>query len=802
MPSSSKSILLAVLLLGGIGIAAYAWFGSTSTPEPTEAEKAEAQANQFRDTKSASHLIDLKNSGLADLENGQFSQADQTFLNLATAGARDPIGRDWPIDRLLAVGTIDLKRDPSAYNEAVDRAQTSLNLEAALEAKSPMRHYLAAKLAQARSSAKLRAFEQHIAAGTAPGDPVQWFELYQAQRALETVKDQADSEGTLKSLQGLVPDNLYVQLEWLGVQARRKNAKIGETLGRLKNLVLPILAEQKGDAAARFGRLIEETEAAVKNAKWPVVEENAAAIAKASHYLPEFGADRRRLDRSVSWYLVSDFSHSYYQKHHIDRRLPAAEKPVQFHEVALTGPLAQITDAEEARFVDFDGTGQLDITVLRSESLEIFTRDQGDAWTSVASAPLPRGAYDQFLALDLGGHEPAMDFVLFGPAGVLVIESRAQQSQGKLSRTLHAISAPALQEQTKNARSVVALDLNDDGLHDLVVSCGVPNSNAALLHAFRNEGNRQFRDITARSGLSDLGVGSGSLTAVDWNNDLDVDLIAPGLAPASQTPADIAYFGGRGLARFRNQRFPAKAAELQGATSLAVLDADSNGSWDLLASGPHGMMLLLTSTVEHGRVDTIGVEAVSDFAADHMLIFDYDNDGCPDLIAWNGDAVRCFRGSPGGHFQPADEMLPAGLGPIRSADFGDVDQDGDSDLIVVKSSAEKTGARQEAGRVVLLRNEGGNANNWIDVRLVSPPAGTKAASQNRIAPAGVGSTVSLKTRAVSQMQLVQKPVTHFGIGTLGTADVLRILWPTGVPVNLLDSAKNKTVTQAPPEPPK
>ncbi|HET6328921.1 MAG TPA: CRTAC1 family protein [Planctomycetaceae bacterium] len=801
MPSATKAILLA-LLLGGIAIGGYAWFGRTSTPEPTEAEKAEAQANQFRDTKSAAHLIDLKNSAVADLENGQFASADPTFLNLATAGARDPIGRDWPIDRLLAVGTMDLKRDPSAYEEAVDRAQTSLNLEAALEAKSPMRHYLAAKLAQARSSAKLRAFEQHIAAGTAPGDPVQWFELYQSQLATGTVTDKADSVGTLKSLQGLVPDNLYVQLEWLGVQARRKDAKIGDTLIRVKNLLLPILADQKGNAAARFGRLIEEAETAAKSAKWPAVDEHVAAIAQLARDLPELSADRRRLDRSVSWYLVSDFSHAYYQKHRIDRRLPAADKPVHFQELPLSGPLAAIDDALEARFVDFDGTGRLDIAVLRGESLEIFTREQSETWASVASVPLPRGAYTHFLAVDLGGHQPAIDFVLFGPAGVLVIESRAEQNQGKHSRTLHAVSAPALQEQTKNALSVVALDLNDDGLSDLVVACQMPNSNAALLHVFRNEGNRQFRDMTARSGLANLGVGSGSLTAVDWNNDLDVDLIAPGLAPASQSPAGIAFFGGRGLARFRNQRFPAKAAEVQGATSLAVLDADSNGSWDLLTSGPHGMMLLLTSSVEHGRVDTIGVEAVSDFAADHMLIFDYDNDGCPDLIAWNRDAVRCFHGNSEGHFQPADEMLPAGFGPIRSADFGDVDQDGDSDLIVVKSGAEKSGAEKGGGRVALLRNEGGNANNWIDVRLVSPPAGTKAASQNRIAPAGVGSTLCLKTRAVSQMQMVQKPVTHFGIGSLGSADVLRILWPSGVPFNVLDAAKNKTLTQAPPEPAK
>ena len=91
--------------------------------KPTEAEKAAAKAKQVRDTKSADRLIDLKNGALADLENGQFARADPNLLNLATAGAREPLGRDWTIERLLAIGTIDLKGNPSAYEEAVDRAR-------------------------------------------------------------------------------------------------------------------------------------------------------------------------------------------------------------------------------------------------------------------------------------------------------------------------------------------------------------------------------------------------------------------------------------------------------------------------------------------------------------------------------------------------------------------------------------------------------------------------------------------------------------------------------------------------------
>jgi hypothetical protein len=788
-------LALGALLLCGIGIGSYAWFDRNSQPPQTDEEKAAVKAKQVRDTKSADRLIDLKNEALADLENKQFARADPIFLNLATAGMREPLGRDWPIERLLAIQEIDLKTNPSAYEEAVDHAQTAINLETALEPKSPMRHYLAAKLAQARGSAKLRAFEQHVAAGTGPGDPVQWCELYLAQLGTGADSDRAESEGTLKSLQSMVPDNLYVQLEWLAVQARWRDPKVADTLNRIKGLLLPLLTEQGGDAASRLSRLVDEALAAAKSAKWTTVDANVMALAQMAKGLPEMNADRRRLERDVSWYLVSDFSHAYYQKHHIDRRLPAAEKPVHFQEQELTGPLAAVTDAQEARFVDFDRGGRLDIAVLRSAALEIFSRDKSDQWASVASVPLPRGAYNHFLVVDLGGHPPSTDFVVVGPAGLLVIESRSEPDQNTSARTLHAVAAPPLADATKNALSAVALDLNDDGLPDLVVACQVPNSAAATLRVLRNEGNRHFRDITARSGLSQIEVGAGSLTAVDWDNDLDVDLIAPAVPGPKPAPPGVEFLKGRGLARFRHQRFPTKAQDLQSATSLAVLDADSNGSWDLLASGPHGMLLLLTSTIEHGRVDTIGVEAISDFPAEHVLVVDYDNDGSPDLIAWNRDTVRCFHGSPEGHFERADDMLPSGAGPISSADFGDVDQDGDIDLIVVK-------AGKSAGHLGLWKNEGGNANNWIDVRLDPKPQDAKTSTQSRIAPAGLGSTLCLKLRGVSQTQMVQKPLTHFGIGTLEGADVLRILWNTGVPINVLNPAKNTTVTQTSPSPAK
>jgi hypothetical protein len=59
--------------------------------------------------------------------------------------------------------------------------------------------------------------------------------------------------------------------------------------------------------------------------------------------------------------------------------------------------------------------------------------------------------------------------------------------------------------------------------------------------------------------------------------------------------------------------------------------------------------------------------------------------------------------------------------------------------------------------------------------------------------------LQLKSSFVSQSQVVAGPVTHFGIGNLPSADILRIVWPNGVPADILQPAKNKVVRATPPK---
>jgi hypothetical protein len=103
----------------------------------------------------------------------------------------------------------------------------------------------------------------------------------------------------------------------------------------------------------------------------------------------------------------------------------------------------------------------------------------------------------------------------------------------------------------------------------------------------------------------------------------------------------------------------------------------------------------------------------------------------------------------------------------RGAAFGDYDNDGDIDALILNMNE----------RPSLLRNDGGNAQNWIKIKLI----GTKC---NRSA---IGARVRVVTGKHAQMDEVHTGTSvmsqsdlrlHFGLGTAQIVDVLEVKWPT------------------------
>ena len=184
--------------------------------------------------------------------------------------------------------------------------------------------------------------------------------------------------------------------------------------------------------------------------------------------------------------------------------------------------------------------------------------------------------------------------------------------------------------------------------------------------------------------------------------------------------------------------------------------------------------------------------------------FDYDNDGDLDIFAVNGytspsqgNFEACipqrpflFRNNGDGTFTDVTNRSGMALRRKiagRGVAFGDYDNDGDVDILISVNN----------GRAILLRNEGGNRNNWLILKLV----GRKS---NRD---GIGARVELISGDLVQVRevcagsgyLSQSDLrVHFGLGKRSEADV-RIRWPSGTVQTIKGLKANRIFTVVEPE---
>jgi tetratricopeptide (TPR) repeat protein len=318
------------------------------------------------------------------------------------------------------------------------------------------------------------------------------------------------------------------------------------------------------------------------------------------------------------------------------------------------------------------------------------------------------------------------------------------------------------------------VDYDHDGDIDLFIG-----GDTAL---FRNNGNGTFTAVTLETGFAREGAikCSGNALGSDINNDRAVDLVVtcPADTPSIYlNPREGKFLGmpwGLNIPKF-----------VQGVTAL---DYDHDGWMDLAFTSMSAPGLTLWHN-DHGKsFDQVKLPETGWVRAYGVAAIDYDNDGWVDLVAvgetkeGKGE-VRLFRNlGPDGW---TDVTADVGLDKIqlkepRAIIVGDYDNDGAADLLIT----------QNQGPAVLLRNEGGNKNNSLRLAL-------KGLNDNKSA---IGTKVEVFSDGIRQKFEVygssgylgqNSPYLTIGLGQAKEADVVRMLWPTGVLQDEIGGAANK-----------
>ncbi len=393
-----------------------------------------------------------------------------------------------------------------------------------------------------------------------------------------------------------------------------------------------------------------------------------------------------------------------------------------------------------AMLFDRQGAGSLDLVLCGQAGLRLLSfregrfRDQTAA-SGLAGVTAARGA----LVADVDNDERSDLLVLTDGGPRLFRGGAARFTDRTQDSGLEAGGRPV---------AAAFADLDHDGDVDLVLLGG---SGAALV--FRNDGRGQFADVTAAS-LKPEAPKATAVVPTDFDNRRDMDLVFAG-------EGGVLLYRNMRDHSFRNVARDTGLGAVRGSV-LAVADVNKDGYPDLFAGAAEASGFAISDGRSQFRVEP-APKATSQVAQAQFL--DYDQDGLLDLVAGGRDGFRLLRNLGRAWSDVSAAAFPV-AGAVARFAAGDIDRDGDQDLVAVGPT----------GVARLLRNQGGNRNHSLRVR-------TQGFVSNR---SGIGAKVEM--RAGSLHQKIETTSTFppvapadllFGLGRRAEADAVRVIWPSG-----------------------
>ena len=332
----------------------------------------------------------------------------------------------------------------------------------------------------------------------------------------------------------------------------------------------------------------------------------------------------------------------------------------------------------------------------------------------------------------------------------------------------------------KGGNTALFFDLDHDGDLDLFET----RSNSNLF--FRNNSDGTFQEQAEKMGIAGGDVISRDEAFGDFDEDGDIDFIV-----VNENAGNILYSNQRqGVFKDITENSGLKSEGGSGA--ITVGDYNNDGFLDLFITSVNGDNHELFRNMGNGNFER-GINtkemlsALQHVKAYDASFFDFDNDGFLDLFIAGESAEKGGRGlflyhnDGKGKFTDVSDLLPEEVKSGRQIAVFDYNDDGDLDVVIAGLN----------GGVFLLRNDGGNNNHFIRMKLVGLRAGS--AKNNHF---GIGVKVEMRSGDLYQTMVVTDPNIHFGIGNRSIVDVIRITWTNGVPQNIFFPGTDQSLIEA------
>jgi enediyne biosynthesis protein E4 len=342
--------------------------------------------------------------------------------------------------------------------------------------------------------------------------------------------------------------------------------------------------------------------------------------------------------------------------------------------------------------------------------------------------------------------------------------------------------------------------------HGIPVQCGPRGLSGSGDTLYRNKGDGTFEDVSARAGVSDP-KGRFGMGAI-WS-DVDGDR-RPDLFVANDAGPNFLYRN-NGDGTFSDVALQAGTAlsedgKAQGSMGLAVGDYDHSGRWSIFVtnfSDEYNAFYRHEKAFQFSDVSFASQTARASlpFVGWGTHFLDYDNDGWLDLLVANGHVYPqveragpglryaqrklLYRNNQNGTFSETTAAAGAALAEpavSRGSAAGDLDNDGDLDVIVNNLD----------GGPTMLRNDGGNRHNFLVVLLEGRALNRGAVGATVVVGAGP-LTQRAERRAGDSYLSHSDPRLHFGLGDHKTVDSVEVRWPDGVTQRFLEVPANRFI---------